>query len=146
MEDTTYVSLLRSLVRGQEWLESYSCFSRMTTRAKSWEHHIRVVSNAICNARNGGVSIQPINLVAFVLGRETQQVLSPLLESLRELLGSVRALRLTASHSALHILSLCILGLHQFDMCSMMAPQAALKKFLASNKSSICSIGFHRFP
>jgi hypothetical protein len=133
----------RMTVKGQKWLESYSCFSRMTMRTKSWEHHTRVVSHALWIAKYSGVSIQAINLLAFNLWASDKRQESALSEPLQELLGSVRILRLTASHSALNVLSLCALNLHHFDMCRMIVPHAALKDFLACNRKSIWSIGFH---
>jgi hypothetical protein len=113
-------------------------------RTKSWEHHIRVVSHAIWIAKYSGGSIQTINLLAlnppWATDRRHESALS---ESLHELLSSVRILRLTASHSALNVLSLCTLNLHHFDMCRMIVPHAALRNFLACNRKSIRSIGFH---
>ncbi|KIM93792.1 hypothetical protein OIDMADRAFT_137198 [Oidiodendron maius Zn] len=64
-------------------------------------------------------------------------------ESQQELVGSVHILQLTASHSALDVLSLCTLNLHHFDICRMMAPHSALMDFLACNRKSIRCIGFH---
>ncbi|KIM94049.1 hypothetical protein OIDMADRAFT_60888 [Oidiodendron maius Zn] len=43
----------RMTVKGQKWLELYPCFSQMTMRTKSLEHHIRV--NAIGHERMLGV-------------------------------------------------------------------------------------------
>ena len=130
----------RMMVKGQKWLELYPCFSQMTMKTKSWEHHIRVVSHDIWIAKYSGGSIQTIDLLALNLWASDRQHDSALSESLHKLLSSVRILRLTASHSALNVLSLYTLNLYHFNMCRMIAPHAALRDFLTYNGKSIRSI------
>jgi len=69
--------------------------------------------------------------------------LSTLLESLRQLLESVKALRLIDSSSALELLSYCVLDLHRLDLCRIVIEYSTLEDFLETNKRSICSVGFH---
>jgi hypothetical protein len=135
--------LFRMTVKGQKWLKSYPCFNQMTMKMKSWEHHIRVVAHAISTAEYSGISIQTINLLALEIWAHDQWDSSALSEALEVLLRSVPTLRLTASHSALNVLSLYTLNLRRFDMCSMIAPHEALGDFLSCNRKSLRSIGFH---
>ena len=86
----------RMTVKGQKWLELYSCFPRMTTGVKSWEHHTQIVSHAIWIAKYSGVSIQTINLLALNLWASDKRHEGALSETLQELLGSVHILRPTA--------------------------------------------------
>jgi hypothetical protein len=104
----------QATVLGQEWLEEYSYLGRMTMGEKSCEYHIRVVLNAIRNARNSGVPIYILSLSGFnPLNYSLRQDpdLSNLLASLRELLDCVQILRLTNSESILELLSYCALKL-----------------------------------
>ena len=86
-----------------DWLESYSYFlGLMSTSEKSYEHHFRVVSNAIQSARQSGISIDTIRLWGFdpLYHSSNPQInpdLSTLSVSLGELLDGVRLLRLTHS-------------------------------------------------
>lgn len=132
-------------VEKKDWLESYLALD-MTVAEKSYEHHVRVVSNAIRSARTRGVSIHAIHLLGFRLPYyHPWQVpdLSALSKSLRELLDHIRILRLNRSESPLELLSHCALNLHRFDMCNLIVEHAALKDFPEANIKSIRSVGFH---
>ena len=136
----------RWTVRGQERLGRYVHFQHMIMPDRSCQHHIRVVSNALRRAIYSGVRAQAVNLLGFKLwARDVQQdyFLNRLSRPLTELLRFVQILRLTASHSALEVLSLCTLDIHQFDMCSAVVNYEKLEGFLEGNKKSIRSIGFH---
>jgi hypothetical protein len=124
-------------------LELYSYFlGLMSTSEKSYEHHFRVVSNAIQSARQSSISIDTISLVGFdpLYHSSYPQInpdLSTLSVSLGELLDRVRLLRLTRSESALELIAHCPLKLYQLDMCYVKVQRTALKAFLETNKDSI---------
>lgn len=120
--------------------------SDMTVAEDSYEYHVRVISDALHSARNGGVAIHTISLMGFNLPYyDTWDVpdLSSLAESLRKLLEPVPVLRLIYSKSPLALLSYCALDLSRLDMCHIVTEYNALRDFLEINKKTICSIGFH---
>jgi hypothetical protein len=50
--------------RKQEWLKSYLALD-MTMAEKSYEHHIRTVTNAVQSARNSGIFLYAMHLSGF---------------------------------------------------------------------------------
>lgn len=107
--------------------------SAMTMAEKSYEHHVRVVSHAIQSARNSCISRHTISLLGFDLPYYDPwdiPDLRSLSECLRQLLDCIQILRLTVSNSALKLLSLCTLNLHQLDMCRLVVDYTTLKDFL----------------
>jgi hypothetical protein len=99
------------------------------------------------SARSAGVAIHTVSLLDFELPLYhswEEPDLSPLSESLRQLLENIKVLRLSGgSNRVLELLSHCAFDLHQLDMCRVVAPEKTIKDFLETNKKSIRSIGFH---
>jgi hypothetical protein len=136
----------RATTRQEKLLDLY--MGEMSIAEKSYEHHIRVILNAIKKARKGGISIDSLDLRGFdlrgfdILDRDIrdQETLS---EIFGELVGCVQNLRLTQSSSALELLSRSTLKLCQLEMCDIIVQHTDLKHFLEINKKYIRSIGFH---
>ncbi|OBT93046.1 hypothetical protein VE01_09001 [Pseudogymnoascus verrucosus] len=119
----------------------------MIINEEFYKHHLQVVSSAIQSARSVGVAIHTVSLLHFELPYYhswEQPNLRPLSESLRQLLGNIKVLRLHGvDDSVLELLSRCAFDLHQLDMCGVVAPEKVIKDFFETNKKSIRSIGFH---
>jgi hypothetical protein len=132
-----------------EVLEDDDCLltSDMIIKEEFYKHHLQVVSSAIQSARSVGVAIHTVSLLHFELPYYhswEQPNLRPLSESLRQLLGNIKVLRLRGvDDSVLELLSHCAFDLHQLDMCGVVAPEKVIKDFFETNKKSIRSIGFH---
>ncbi|KFY03642.1 hypothetical protein V490_00110 [Pseudogymnoascus sp. VKM F-3557] len=121
--------------------------SDMIIKEELYRHHLQVVSSAIQSARSVGVAIHTVSLSNFNLPyhhRWEQPNLDPLSESLRQLLGDIKVLRVCGvDDSVLELLSHCVPDLQQLDMCQVYAPEKVIKEFFETNKTSIRSIGFH---
>lgn len=129
-------------VKDDDWMAS-----DMIIKEEVYKHHLQVVSSAIHSARSVGVAIHTVSLLHFKLPYYhswEQPNLDPLSESLRQLLGNIKVLRLRGiDDSVLEPLSHCAFDLHQLDMCRVVAPEKVIKDFFETNKKSIRSIGFH---
>ncbi|KFY32042.1 hypothetical protein V493_00580 [Pseudogymnoascus sp. VKM F-4281 (FW-2241)] len=121
--------------------------SNMIIQEEFYRHHLQVVSSAIQSARSAGVAIHTVSVLDFELPYYhswEQPNLGPLSESLRQLLGNIKVLRLRGvDDSVLELLSHCAFNLHQLDMCRVVAPEKIIKDFFETNKKSIRSIGSH---
>ncbi|OBT47084.1 hypothetical protein VE00_03134 [Pseudogymnoascus sp. WSF 3629] len=119
----------------------------MIIKEEFYKHHLQVVSSAIQSARSIGVAIHTVSLLDFELPYYhswEQPNLRPLSESLGQLLGNIKVLRLRGvDKSILELLSYYAFDLHQLDMCRVVAPEKIIKDFFKTNKKSIRSIGFH---
>lgn len=136
----------RKMITEEDWLYSYFLGWDLTMVEKSYEHHIRVVSKAIRNTSDMGISIHTISLSGLQLSyHHPWQVFDwgSLSEILAELLQSIRVLRLSKSGSPLKLLSHRAMKLRELDMCCLVAGYTSLREFLSTNKKSIQSIGFH---
>ncbi|OBT49884.1 hypothetical protein VE04_09715 [Pseudogymnoascus sp. 24MN13] len=130
-------------------LEDDGCLltSDMIIKEEFYNHHLQVVSSAIQSARSIGIAIHTVSLLDFELPYYhswEQPNLRPLSESLGQLLGNIKVLRLRrVDNSILELLSHCAFDLHQLDMCGVVAPEKVIKDLFETNKKSIRSIGFH---
>ncbi|KFY66238.1 hypothetical protein V496_02135 [Pseudogymnoascus sp. VKM F-4515 (FW-2607)] len=131
------------VLEDDDWLLT----SDMIIKEEFYRHHLQVVSSAIQSARSVGVAIHTVSLLHFELPYYhswEQPNLGQLSESLRQLLGNIKVLRLRGvSDSVLELLSHCAFDLHQLDMCGVVAPEKVIKDIFETNKKSIRSIGFH---
>ncbi|KAG9228391.1 hypothetical protein BJ875DRAFT_547775 [Amylocarpus encephaloides] len=121
--------------------------SDMIIKEEFYKHHLQVVSSAIHSARSVGVAIHTVSLLHFKLPYYhswEQPNLDPPSESLRQLLGDIKVLRVFGvDDRVLELLPHCVLDLQQLDMCRVVAPEKVIKDFFKTNKKSIRSIGFH---
>jgi hypothetical protein len=119
----------------------------MVIKNESYKHHLQVVSSAIQRARSVGIPVHTISLLHLKLPSYDfweEPNLSPLSESLRQLLKNVKVLRVRGvSERVLELLSHCAFNLHQLDMCGVVAPEKVIRGFFETNKKYIRSIGFH---
>lgn len=117
----------------------------MAREEKSWEHHIRLLSQAIESARCKGIDINEISLTGFRFRygrqRELRDVKS-LADSLVSLLLHIPVLRLTGSRDVVWLLSKCPLAIKRLDICGLLCEEHILTEFLVMNKS-VQSIGLH---
>jgi hypothetical protein len=94
-------------VKDDDWLAS-----DMIIKEEFYKHHLQVVSSAIQSARSVGVAIHTVSLLDFKLPYYhswEQPNLGPLSESLRQLLGNIKVLRLRGvDNSVLELLSHCL--------------------------------------
>ncbi|KFZ02687.1 hypothetical protein V500_00025 [Pseudogymnoascus sp. VKM F-4518 (FW-2643)] len=129
-------------VKDDDWLAS-----DMIIKEEFYKHHLHVVSSAIHSARSVGVAIHTVSLLHFNLPSYhswEQPNLDPLSESLRQLLGNIKVLRVRGvDDRVLELLPHCVLDLQQLDMCGVVAPEKVIQDFFETNKKSIRSIGFH---
>jgi hypothetical protein len=140
--------LLREVRLSFRVLKDDECLaSDMIIKEEFYRHHLQVVSSAIQSARSVGVAIHTVSLLGFNLPyyhSSEQPNLDPLSESLRQLLGDIKVLRVCGvDDSVLELLSHCVTDLQQLDMCQVFAPEKVIKDFFETNKKSIRSIGFH---
>ncbi|OAF62631.1 hypothetical protein VC83_01209 [Pseudogymnoascus destructans] len=132
----------REVLEDDDWLAS-----DMIIEEEFYKHHLQVVSSAIHSARNVGVAIHTVSLLHFKIPyyHSWEQLnLDPLSESLRQLLGNSKVLRVRGvDERVLELLPHCVLDLRQLDMCGVVAPEKVIQDFFETNKKSIRSIGFH---
>ena len=134
-------------VEEDDWLESYLPLG-MTMIEKSYEHHLRVSLKAIQCARDNGISLHTIHLLQLALPYYfawDRPDLTTLSESLKQLLGHFKTLRLSVSSSPLELLSHCALNLNQFDMCYLTVSHATLTDFLQPTWNPFALLGFTMF-
>lgn len=127
-----------------DWLEPYLALD-MTMVEQSYEHHLRVVSDTVRDAKNNGVFLNTICLSELKLPYHNtweQRYRGILSDTLRVLLDHTENLRLTRCSFLLELLSPSLLNLHQFDMCCLTDQRASLESFLEANMETIRSIEF----
>ncbi|KAK9429585.1 hypothetical protein V1505DRAFT_386816 [Lipomyces doorenjongii] len=120
----------------------------MTMIAKTYEHHVHVVSRALSHTRSGGGSVDTIQLSGFQLLDHSLSVsdLTSLSGSLQELLASIWNLRVTQSESILDLLSHGTFNIHHFDMCYLTVDYRNLRSFLSVNQSSFLDVQVSKIP
>lgn len=131
-------------IERKDWLEYYMNLD-MTMPLKSYEHHVRVLSNALSYARSRGSLVDTVHLSGFQIPRSQYDIadLMSLSSHLRELLSGVFCFKMTQSESSLDLLSRCPLNIVQFDMCYMTVDYRTLRRFLDENRVPLRSIGVH---
>jgi hypothetical protein len=131
-------------IERKDWLEYYMNLD-MTMPLKSYEHHVRVVSNALSYARSRGSQVDTVHLLGLQIPRSQYDIpeLMSLSGHLRELLSGVLCFKMTQSESSLDLLSRCSLNIVQFDMCYMTVDYRTLRRFLDENRIALRSIGVH---
>jgi hypothetical protein len=127
-----------------DWLEYYLNMD-MTMTLKSYEHHVRVISEALSYAKSRGSLVDTVHLLGLQIPTSQYDVpdLMSLSVHLKELLSGISCFKVTQSELVLDLLSLCGLGIHEFDMCYMTVDYRTLKRFLTANRSTLSSIGVH---
>lgn len=128
----------------KDWLEYYMDLD-ITMPLKSYEHHIRVVSEALSYARSRGSLVETVHLLGLQIPRSQIDIpdLMSLSGHLRELLSGMLCFKMTQSESSLDLLSRYALNIVQFDMCYMTVDYRTLKHFLDANRIRLRSIGVH---